>query len=61
MDSFWSIDDEALGELRRILRDPASPLREHLKDSAAHMRLIALGLVLLLVLRFSPKGLIPER
>ena len=41
--------------------DPASPLREHLKDSAAHMRLIALGLVLLLVLRFSPKGLIPER
>ena len=28
LDSFWSIDDEALGELRRILRDPASPLRE---------------------------------
>ncbi|MCV2870045.1 branched-chain amino acid ABC transporter permease [Defluviimonas sp. WL0002] len=41
--------------------DPASPLREHLKDSAAHMRLIALGLVLLLVLRFSPRGLIPEK
>lgn len=36
-------------------------LRMHLMDSAAHMRLITMGLVLLLVLRFSPKGLIPER
>ncbi|MGR3434871.1 MAG: branched-chain amino acid ABC transporter permease, partial [Shimia sp.] len=38
-----------------------SALKEHLLDSAAHMRLIAMGLVLLLVLRFSPRGLIPER
>jgi len=36
-------------------------LKEHLLDSAAHMRLLTMGLVLLLVLRFSPKGLIPER
>jgi branched-chain amino acid transport system permease protein len=36
-------------------------LRDHLLDSAAHMRLLTMGLVLLLVLRFSPKGLIPER
>ena len=36
-------------------------LREHLLDSAAHMRLLTMGLVLLLVLRFSPRGLIPER
>ena len=36
-------------------------VREHLIDSAAHMRLISMGIILLLVLRFSPKGLIPEK
>lgn len=36
-------------------------LRLHLLDSAAHMRLMVMGLILLLVLRFSPRGLIPER
>ena len=38
-----------------------SPLKEHLVDSAAHMRLLTMGIVLLLVLRFSPRGLIPEK
>ncbi|MDX8349026.1 branched-chain amino acid ABC transporter permease [Cognatiyoonia sp. IB215446] len=38
-----------------------SALRERLIDSAAHMRLLTMGLILLLVLRFSPRGLIPER
>ncbi len=38
-----------------------SPLKAHLIESAAHMRLLTMGLVLLLVLRFSPRGLIPER
>ena len=38
-----------------------SALKAHLIDSAAHMRLFTMGLVLLLVLRFSPRGLIPER
>ena len=37
-----------------------NPLRLHLLKSAAHMRLITMGLILLLVLRFSPRGLIPE-
>jgi branched-chain amino acid transport system permease protein len=37
------------------------PLKAHLIESAAHMRLLTMGLVLLLVLRFSPRGLIPER
>jgi branched-chain amino acid transport system permease protein len=36
-------------------------LRRHLLNSAAHMRLMTMGLILLLVLRFSPRGLIPER
>lgn len=36
-------------------------LKDHLIESAAHMRLLTMGVVLLLVLRFSPRGLIPER
>ena len=36
-------------------------LRMHLIDSAAHMRLLTLGIVLRLVLRFSPKGLLPDK
>lgn len=38
-----------------------SALRNHLLGSAAHMRLLTMGLLLLLVLRFSPRGLIPEK
>ena len=38
-----------------------SALKSHLMGSAAHMRLFTMGLVLLLVLRFSPRGLIPEK
>ena len=38
-----------------------SGLRARLLESAAHMRLLTMGLVLLLVLRFAPRGLIPER
>lgn len=38
-----------------------SDLREHLLKSAAHMRLMMMGVILLLVLRFTPKGLIPEK
>ena len=36
-------------------------LKAHLLESAAHMRLLTMGLVLILVLRFSPRGLIPEK
>ena len=36
-------------------------LKTHLINSAAHMRLFTMGIVLLLVLRFSPRGLVPER
>lgn len=37
------------------------PLKAHLVDSAQHMRLLTMGVILLLVLRFSPRGLIPEK
>ncbi len=36
-------------------------LKSHLIDAAPHMRLFAMGIILLLVLRFSPRGLIPEK
>ncbi|WP_347266526.1 branched-chain amino acid ABC transporter permease [Paracoccus sp. (in: a-proteobacteria)] len=50
-------------ELMRLitLPLPEGGLREHLLGSAPHMRFIALGLVLLLVLRFAPRGLLPEK
>ena len=37
------------------------PVKAHLLDSAAHMRLLTMGVILLLVLRFAPRGLLPER
>ncbi len=40
---------------------PAGALKDHLIDSAPHLRLLTLGVILLLVLRFSPRGLIPEK
>ena len=50
----WFIDRVTSG------MDEANPLRLHLLDSAAYMRLMAMGVIMLLVLRFAPKGLIPE-
>lgn len=40
---------------------PEGALRQHLYDSAPHMRVIIMGAILLLVLRFSPRGLLPEK
>ncbi|MGH1329471.1 MAG: branched-chain amino acid ABC transporter permease [Paracoccaceae bacterium] len=38
-----------------------SLVKERLIGSVAHMRLLTMGLVLLLVLRFAPRGMLPER
>ncbi len=38
-----------------------SDLKQHLLSSAAYMRLLTMGVALLLMLRFAPRGLIPER
>ncbi|MFT5741698.1 MAG: branched-chain amino acid transport system permease protein, partial [Gammaproteobacteria bacterium] len=40
--------------------DESNALRLHLIENAQHMRLFFMGLVLLLVLRFSPGGILPE-
>lgn len=37
------------------------PLKSHLIDVAPQMRLLTLGVALLLVLRFAPRGLLPEK
>ena len=61
---FW-IEVEPLGRLAldaaTFWMDPESPIRQHLTESAAHMRYITMGLILLLAMRFRPRGLIPER
>ena len=38
-----------------------SALRDHLMDSVAHMRLLTMGVIMLVMLRFAPRGLLPER
>ncbi len=61
---FW-VQVEPMGQvLLTVLTSgmaEGSALKAHLMDSAAHMRLLTMGLILLLVLRFSPRGLIPEK
>ena len=61
---FW-VEAEPLGlwfiETITFSLEDGSPLKIHLMDSAAHMRLMTMGAIMLLVLRFAPKGLIPER
>jgi branched-chain amino acid transport system permease protein len=60
---FW-IEAEPIGlalmDLITAGMDTDSALRRHLMENAAHMRLMTMGLVLLLALRFAPQGLIPE-
>ena len=53
--AFWLMDAITAG----LPED--NTLKAHLLDSAAYMRLIVMGLILLVVMRFSPRGLIPER
>lgn len=36
-------------------------VREHMLEAAPHMRLFLMGLILLLVMRYAPRGLLPER
>ena len=59
----WLIVDNAgpivMGVLTSGMAD--SPLKSHLLDVALQLRLLSLGVILLLVLRFSPKGLLPEK
>ena len=60
----WIQVEPASQVLLSVLTSPladGSALKDHLLDAAPHMRLITMGLVLLIMLRFFPRGLIPER
>jgi branched-chain amino acid transport system permease protein len=50
----------AFMDLITVGMDQTSDLRKHLLKSAPHFRLFIMGLVLLLTMRFMPKGIIPE-
>ena len=52
---YWLVD------LITTPMDPDSPIRLHLLDSVAQMRLLTMGFFLLLMLRFYPRGMIPEK
>jgi len=52
---FWLMDQLTSG----MAADNA--LRVHLLDSAQYMRVMVMGLLLLLVMRFSPRGILPEQ
>jgi len=52
---YWLVD------LVTAPMNPESPIRLHLLDSVAQMRLLTMGVFLLLMLRFYPRGMIPEK
>ena len=62
---FLWIEAEPLGNwLMVVITSPMEDgywLKQHLIASAAYTRLIMMGAILLVVMRFAPKGLIPER
>ena len=41
--------------------DPQNAIRLHLLDSVPYFRYLLMGMVLLLILRYRPKGIIPEK
>jgi branched-chain amino acid transport system permease protein len=59
----WVMAEPAGAWLMQTLAGPLDPgwLRGHLLASAPHLRPFLMGLILLLCLRFAPRGLIPER
>ena len=52
---YWLVD------LITATMSEENPIRTHLLKSVAQMRLLIMGLFLLVMLRFNPKGIIPER
>ena len=59
----WLIVDNAGEPIMKVLTTfmTDGPLKTHFIDMAPQMRLLTLGVALLLVLRFSPRGLLPEK
>ena len=51
----WLIETLTSGMARE------SAVRAHLLEGAAHMRLMTVGIILLVALRYAPEGLIPRK
>jgi len=60
---FW-IEAEPVGvwliDFATSWMDGSNPVRLHLMNTAQHMRLFTMGVLLLLVMRFNPGGILPE-
>ena len=60
---FW-VEAEPVGiwliDFATSWMDGENPVRLHLMDTAQHMRMFTMGLILLLVMRFNPGGVLPE-
>jgi branched-chain amino acid transport system permease protein len=54
-----NLGPSVMGYITALMPDGA--FKSNLNDNAQHMRLLSLGVILLLVIRFSPRGLIPEK
>ncbi len=59
----WVVAEPAGGWMMRTVTSGMEGgfWRDHLLAAAPHIRLFLMGLILLVVLRFAPQGLIPER
>ena len=60
----WNAGEFMGPQIMQVLAWPlpdTNPVKISLIENAAHMRQIVLGAILLIVLRFSPRGLIPEK
>lgn len=59
----WLIVENAGPVIMGLITAPMTDgwLKAHLVDSAQQLRLLTLGVVLLVVMRFAPRGLIPEK
>ena len=53
--ALWAVEN-----LNSLLSEE-NPLRQHFIDVAPHLRMVVMGLILILVLRFRPEGILPER
>jgi len=51
---FW------LADLATSFLDSENFFRQHLLENAQYIRLMFMGIILLLVMRFSPDGILPE-
>ena len=53
--ALWAVEN-----LNSFLSE-GNPLRQHFIEVAPHLRMVVMGMILILVLRFRPAGILPEK